>query len=183
MNEKNIEVERWVETYSSALLSRAKYLISDRQDAEDIVQDVFIAAFESHDAYKGDSQIKTWLMSILKYKVADYYRRKYKTSGQMTVTDFFDEKGSWKQNDVLQNWNNADDELLNDNEFRNRLNKCIDALPEKWMMLVTSYYLEEKKADEICQETGITTTNLWKILQRSRMQLRKCLEVNWFSKV
>ncbi|MFY7815939.1 MAG: RNA polymerase subunit sigma, partial [Chryseobacterium taeanense] len=38
------------------------------------------------------------------------------------------------------------------------------------------------KAQEVSQVLNISTTNLWKILQRSRMQLRECLEFNWFSK-
>jgi len=46
--------------------------------------------------------------------------------------------------------------------------------------LAQPYYLQEKKAATVCQEMGINTTNLWKILQRSRMQLRVCLENNWF---
>ncbi len=38
-----------------------------------------------------------------------------------------------------------------------------------------------EKAPEVSQELDVSTTNLWKILQRSRMQLRECLEFNWFS--
>lgn len=40
-----------------------------------------------------------------------------------------------------------------------------------------------EKADEVCHELDIAATNLWKILQRSRMQLRKCIELNWFDKL
>lgn len=40
--------------------------------------------------------------------------------------------------------------------------------------------LKKKKAPEVSQELNVSATNLWKILQRSRVQLRECLEVNWF---
>lgn len=181
MDEKRVTLESWVDKYSLALMNRAFFLISDRQDAEDIVQDVFLVAFESYDSYKGESQAKTWLMSILKNKVADYYRKKYKTHGQIPFSDFFDQSGSWKENDVLRDWATADDSLLNDKEFRLRFEKCLNALPPKWAILVKLYYLEEKKADAICQDLDVSSTNLWKILQRSRMQLRKCIEINWFN--
>ena len=65
----------------------------------------------------------------------------------------------------------------------NTLDNCIDHLPSQWKVTVKLYYMEEKKANEVCQELNIATTNLWKILQRSRMQLRKCIEVNWFEKL
>jgi RNA polymerase sigma-70 factor (ECF subfamily) len=40
----------------------------------------------------------------------------------------------------------------------------------------------ELESDEICQELKITATNLWVILYRARMLLRKCLEQNWFAR-
>jgi RNA polymerase sigma-70 factor (ECF subfamily) len=42
--------------------------------------------------------------------------------------------------------------------------------------------MEEKKGELICQELGITDTNFWQILHRAKLQLRKCIELNWFKK-
>ncbi|MCK5276978.1 MAG: RNA polymerase subunit sigma, partial [Cyclobacteriaceae bacterium] len=41
-------------------------------------------------------------------------------------------------------------------------------------------YLEEKDGKEICQELGITSSNYWQILHRAKLQLRICIEENWF---
>ena len=46
-------------------------------DAEETLQDIFLAAFESLPLYKGESQIKTWLMAIAHHETADFYRRKF----------------------------------------------------------------------------------------------------------
>lgn len=81
---------------------------------------------------------------------------------------------------MLNYWNDDTDHLTDNTEFNDTLENCIDRLPPKWKLLVKLYYLQEKKAIEICQEIGLTTTNLWKVLQRSRLQLRECLERNWF---
>ncbi|MEJ5146674.1 sigma-70 family RNA polymerase sigma factor [Sphingobacterium kitahiroshimense] len=180
MNEKIETINRWIDQYSVPLLKRAMYLVSDKEDAEDLVQDVFINAFESYTNFKGNSSPLTWLMRILKNKVADFYRKKYRHNDQISLDYFFDESGSWKSDDILYEWN-EEQNLLDDKEFHIALEECLEGLPLKWKIPVKLYYLEEKKAAIVCQETGITTTNLWKILQRSRLQLRACLENNWFN--
>lgn len=180
---KNEILKNWVQQYSEPLLRRAVYLLSDKVEAEDIVQEVFIAAFSSYDSFEGKSQPLTWLMTILNRRVADFYRKKYRSEPEIKLDHFFDESGSWKNNDVLNDWNaeNKETELLDDKDFNKTLEDCIEDLPSRWKIPMKLYYLEEKKAPEVSQELNISTTNLWKILQRSRMQLRECLEFNWFT--
>ncbi|UZJ64501.1 RNA polymerase sigma factor [Sphingobacterium sp. KU25419] len=67
--------DQWVEDYSETLMRRALYLLSDRQDAEDLVQDVFIAAFDSYPTFKGNSTPLTWLMHILKIRPLTFTER------------------------------------------------------------------------------------------------------------
>ncbi|MFC7348265.1 RNA polymerase sigma factor [Chryseobacterium zhengzhouense] len=181
---KNETLKNWIEQYSEALLRRAVYLVSDKVEAEDIVQEVFISAFSSFDSFEGKSKPLTWLMTILNHKIADFYRKKYKSEPEIKLDHFFEDNGSWRNNDVLNNWNteNKEAELLDDRAFNQALENCLEDLPSRWKIPVKMYYLEEKKAPEVSQELNISTTNLWKILQRSRMQLRECLEFNWFAK-
>jgi RNA polymerase sigma-70 factor (ECF subfamily) len=181
---KNDVIKNWVEQYSEPLLRRAVYVLSDKIEAEDIVQEVFISAFSSYDSFEGKSKPLTWLYTILNYKVADFYRKKYKTEPEIRLDHFFDENGSWRNNDVLTDWDasNKESELLDDDDFNKTLEECLEDLPSRWKIPMKMYYLEEKKAPEVSQELNISTTNLWKILQRSRMQLRECLDLNWFAK-
>lgn len=181
---KNEALKNWIEQYSESLLRRAIFLLSDTVEAEDIVQEVFITAFSSYDSFEGKSTPKTWLNTILNNKVADFYRKKYKSEPQIKLDHFFDETGSWKNDTVLNDWNvsNSETELLDNQDFNKSLEDCIEDLPSRWKIPMKLYYLEEKKAPEVSQELDISTTNLWKILQRTRMQLRECLEINWFSK-
>ena len=181
---KNEALKNCIEQYSESLLRRAIFLLSDTIEAEDIIQEVFIAAFSSYDSFEGKSTPKTWLNTILNNKVADFYRKKYKSEPQIKLDHFFDETGSWKNDTVLNDWNvsNSETELLDNQDFNKSLEDCIEDLPSRWKIPMKLYYLEEKKAPEVSQELDISTTNLWKILQRTRMQLRECLEINWFSK-
>jgi len=171
-----------VNRYTSLLYARANYLLSNVEDVEDIVQDTFISAYENYDKYKGESNIKTWLTAILKNKVSDYYRKKYKSFTSLSLDHYFDEDGSWKKEHLLQEWDNAEESIFNDSEFRNIFDACIDKLPPKWSIPFKMYYIDEKKTDLLSQELGLTTTNIWKILQRGRLQLKECLEINWFTK-
>lgn len=180
---KNETFKNWIEQYSSPLLRRAVYLLSDKAEAEDIVQEVFISAFSSYESFEGKSRPLTWLMTILNRKVADFYRKKYKSEPNIKLDHFFDEDGAWRNNDILNDWNagNEQTELLDNKEFNKTLEDCLEDLPSRWKIPMKLYYLEEKKAPEVSQELHISTTNLWKILQRGRMQLRECLEMNWFA--
>ncbi|WP_104384336.1 sigma-70 family RNA polymerase sigma factor [Sphingobacterium sp. HMA12] len=181
MDKRATHIQQWIDAYSDSLLNSAFFLLSDKQDAEDVVQNVFISAFESYYSFEDRSSVKTWLMAILKNKVAEFYRKKYRHPDNVSLDRYFDQEGSWKHDDILQDWNEKDENLLDNNDFNKVMADCLDKLPLKWLIPVKLYYLEEKKADKVCQETGITATNLWKILQRGRMQLRECLEFNWFN--
>lgn len=175
------DIQTWIDLYTLPLLKRAIYLVSDEQDAKDLVQDVFIVAFESYNNFKKESNPKTWLTGILNNKIADFYRKKYRNIKQISLDHFFDQNGAWRQDDVLNEWGEKETLLLNDIEFNHTLENCLEKLPLKWKIPIKLYYLEEKKTDMVCQQTGISTTNLWKILQRGRLQLRECLETNWFN--
>ena len=180
---KDEELKSWIEQYSGPLLKRAQYVLSNKEDAQDVVQEVFLSAYSAYDSFEGKSQALTWLMAILNRKVADFYRKKYKSEPNIRLDHFFDETGSWKNNDVLNDWdiNEKESELLDNNDFNKTLEECIEELPSRWKILLKMYYIEEKKAPEVSQELEVSMTNLWKILQRCQMQLRECLEFNWFS--
>ncbi len=120
-NKKIKDIQTWIEIYSLPLLNRAIYLVSDEQDAKDLVQDVFLAALESYDNFKKESNAKTWLAGILNNKAADFYRKKYRTTGLIRLDYFFDESGAWRQDDVLNEWGDKETSLLDDEEFNGML--------------------------------------------------------------
>jgi RNA polymerase sigma-70 factor (TIGR02943 family) len=171
-----------IDQFTTPLFNRAKYLISNTEDAEDLVQEVFIIAYNSYEKFEGKSNIKSWLLGILNHKVADYYRKKYKNFTSISLDHYFDEEGSWKKDQILKDWDDDEISLMSDPDFRPIFDDCIDKLPEKWKIPFKMYYLEEKKTEFVSQEIGITATNIWKILQRGRLQLKDCLELNWFNK-
>lgn len=172
-----------VEQYTQDLYKWALHKVSDTELAKDLVQDTFLAAAEKIESFKGDSTPKTWLFSILNYKIIDVYRKKAKqplVSENDVFSKFFDAGGGWKKEAQPQNWDENEEHLLDNLEFQLVLKKCMDALPEKWGIAVKSKFLLNKKGDEICQELDIAPTNFWQMVHRAKLQLRDCVDTNWF---
>lgn len=159
--------------------------LSSKELAEDLVQDTFVAAFNSFEKFEGKSNPKTWLIAILKNKITDHYRNSFKkpvVSGSEFMDVFFDENGSWKANQRPSGWNTDEGHLLDNPEFSEVLGQCMKHLPEHYAATLHLRFLEEKKTADICQELNITESNLWQKIHRAKIQLRKCLEEYWFKK-
>jgi RNA polymerase sigma-70 factor (TIGR02943 family) len=173
----------WVNTYMKDLLRWAQSRLPDRELARDLVQDTFAVAFEQMDRFEGKSNPKTWLTGILKNKIADYYRSAYqRPQTSLSRPEFFTDSEAWNPAEVpLEDWNSSG-ELLDQEPFRKVLENCMERLSPVWRQAMSSRYLDEKEAPAICQDLGLSQTNYWQILHRSKLQLRKCLEINWFSK-
>lgn len=182
-NEQTNNLTEWVKEYADGLLSWALHKVSDAELAKDLVQDTFLAAAEKLDTFRGDSTPKTWLYSILNFKIIDHYRAKIRqpqrTEGRL-LSGFFTEDGEWLQQKRPHAWHDDDNHLLDDTEFQAVLKKCMEALPEKWSSCMKLKYLVKKSSEEICQELHITPTNMWQIMHRAKLNLRDCIETNWF---
>lgn len=186
-NSKKI-FETWVNEYSDELFSWAFYKTSSKETAEDLVQETFLAAYHKIDSFQGKSQPKTWLFSILNNKVIDFYRLSARTTkqsfsmsentGHELSDGLFNETDNWKNTNINPIWD-QEEELLDNPEFNNVMQGCMEGLPHKWKTAVTSKYLTDKKADEICQELEITVSNYWQIVHRAKLLLKNCLEVKW----
>lgn len=178
------ELESWIDDYSQVLLERAYYMLSDKEDAKDVVQEVFFSAYKSRDSFQGKSSPLTWLTGILHHKVADIYKKRYNGSAPSFSFDaFFDKHGEWIEPDVADPWEEdefAVSALLNNDSFYEVFNRCLENLPRQWLIVVNKCYLQEQKAADICRELNLSAANYWKLLQRSRLQLRKCIDVHWF---
>lgn len=182
----NALFESLIEAHSKRLLNRAYYLLSNKEDAEDVVQEVFLAAYSRSESLQDINSMEAWLLGMLYHKVADIYKERYKKP--MVAIDFehdFDQNGEWKRPDVANTWEEHPESLevlLDNTDFRQIFYNCLDKLPPKWKIAVKLCYLQNRKAVEICKELDVSSANYWKLLQRSRLQLRECIDMNWFSK-
>ncbi len=188
LENKDRAIESWVKLYTTSLYNWALFKTSDKECAEDLVQDTFLAAYQQLSGFEEKSSPKTWLMAILNNKIKSFYRKKYKTTSNSEIDSndnqvfdqMFNYNDRWKKGERPSLWELNDKHLLDNNDFNHILALCISRLPKHWATAINLKYLEEKKGEQICQEMDITPTNFWQILHRGKLQLRKCLEVNWF---
>lgn len=184
---KKEAISEWVHTYGDYLYSWAYHKTSCNETAEDLVQEVYFAAFKNYDKFEGRSSPKTWLLKILNNKIIDHYRKLSNNEGKQEdatsqFTDsFFNPIGNWKANGLEEAW--TDEEHLLDNAaFNEVMEICMNDLPAKWRLAILSKFLLEKEAVAIFQDLDITASNYWQVIHRAKLLLKKCLEVNWFAK-
>jgi RNA polymerase sigma-70 factor (TIGR02943 family) len=168
-----------VQEHTSELVAYAASRVKDRQEADDLVQNTFIAAFKGLDNYKGDSSYRTWLFSILRNKITDHYRKFYRGKDQEISSDeYFDQNGSWLP-DKAPSSLGEDEHLLDNPEFNTTLLNCREHLPEKQFAVLQMKYYDQLAAENICKELGISSTYYWQLIHRAKLQLRDCLQKSW----
>ncbi len=180
-----LEPNKWIDNYSDYLFNYAIVRVNNHDLAKDLVQETFFAGLKSAKNFEGKSTERTWLISILKRKIIDYYRKINSKKGQAEVRmNFYEDgenEGSWIEERVPQSWENEAEKKIESKELHNQIDDCIDHLPEKYAMVFRMKTIQEFDTEDICKELDITPSNLWVIIHRARTQLRKCLEENWFN--
>jgi len=154
--------------------------------AEDLVQETFLAALRDRGAFSGKSAEATWLVGILKHKIADHFRRQSRevSLGEDDPPDpagesVFDASGHWTAGPA--DWGANPEDLFRQKEFLDQLAECLSDLSPNLTNAFTLREIEGLGTGEICKVLNVTETNLWVILHRARMLLRRCLEARWFA--
>lgn len=184
-----LDPKNWIDNYSDVLYAFAlKRLNNNEAQAEDIVQDVFLSAWKSKDSYNGIASEKTWMFTICKNKIIDFYRKQNKT--QFVSIDSGEEDGTYFTNDghiqqdykSFQQWNLNRGDNFDSKEFYKVLNNCKSKLKKIQEQIFSLKYLEDVDSAEICALLGITNQNYWVLMHRAKMQLRACIDKNWINK-
>jgi RNA polymerase sigma-70 factor (ECF subfamily) len=186
-NAKGFDPADWVERYGDYLFRYAMLRVRNRSAAEDLVQETFLAGLSGRESFSGGSSEATWLVGILKHKIADHFRRQSRESpreeeGLRDVPDaeYFDGSGHWTAGPV--EWGGNPEEILRQEEFLERFRECLSGLPPNQAAAFTLREIDGMGTGEICKVLNVSETNLWVILHRARSFLRRCLETRWFAR-
>lgn len=174
-----------VEALRPQLMRYARSQLRHEAWAEDAVQDTLLAALEKPQSFTGQSQLRTWLVGILKHKLVDQLRRQHREAalpGDDDETDLdellFDASGHWVE--APADWPSVPDSALGQRQFLTVLDACVEKLPAVQGRVFLMREWLELDSDEVCQTLAITPSNLWVLLHRARLRLRECLQQQWF---
>lgn len=179
-----------IESHRPYLVRYALSQLRDAELAEEAVQEALVAALESIDSFGGRSSLRTWLTSILRFKVIDLQRRaaadralapldEEREAGdhEAFLDDLFDESGHWRE--APKSWGDPET-ALEQRRFWEALEGCLARLASAHARVYFKREVLGEETDRICKEEGITASNCWVILHRSRLALRACLEQTYF---
>jgi RNA polymerase sigma-70 factor (TIGR02943 family) len=172
------EVSQWVEEHGDLLYRFARCRVSSHELAEDLVQITFISALKDWQRFRRESSAKTWLISILRHKIIDHYRRKKTDS----LEDFPDGGEAVTQSAVASEEMVQDtasirlnpEEILEHQELRSTLRECLDLLPERFRQVFVMRDIENESTENICRELELSVSNFSVMMYRARLLLKDC---------
>lgn len=169
--------------HAEALYSYALMRVHRKDLAEDMVQETLLAALQNWENFAGGSSERTWLIGILRHKILDFFRKhsyQEKSDDITWRTEYFDKKRHWKDKDKMVDWKGDPAALVENHEFWKVLRDCLKELSNIMAKAFVLRELEGMSSEQVCKHLEISQTNLWVHLHRARLQLRRCLELNWF---
>jgi len=131
-------------------------------DAEEILQDCFLKAYNSIGSFKGESKFSTWFYRIV------YNSALTKLSSQKRKIE--SEMISVEDNFNLVSEYNSDD--IDKKDLKEFIHEIINKLPERYSAIITMFYLNEMSIEEISEVMQISASNVKVMLHRSRNALR-----------
>ncbi|MFC2103358.1 RNA polymerase sigma factor [Bacteroidota bacterium] len=151
-----------VDRYKNKAFSMLKRMLKNEQDAEEVLQDCFIKAYNSLNSFKGEAKFSTWFYRIV-YNTAltRISSKRRKTENEMTsIEDHFDLKSDY------------DFKIPETNDMSEFIKDTVSQLPERYAVIINLFYLDEMSCEEISKVMNISVSNVKVMLYRSRSALK-----------
>jgi RNA polymerase sigma-70 factor (ECF subfamily) len=138
---------------------------------------------QGRDQFAGACSERTWLISILKRKLIDHFRRQQREqpisdlAPDLWMDELFDQHGHWKK--APARWTSPSAAFENA-EFWSTFSHCLGKLPRRLADAFSLREMDELASAEVCKVLAVSPTNLWVILHRARLRLWHCLDLHWF---
>ncbi|MBN2700016.1 MAG: sigma-70 family RNA polymerase sigma factor [Methylothermaceae bacterium] len=180
----DLDPERWLDRHGDLLFRYALARVGEVDLAEDLVQETLLSAWRGSRSFSGNASESTWLVGILKHKIADHFRKSPPLSIEdlgLDLDRYFDDRGHWRQ--APANWDEPDKNLDRE-QLKEGLRDCVGRLPPRFRYLFYLREVDGLSGEEICQLLPAPSTNsVWVMLSRMRFKLRQCLERAGFGRI
>ncbi|MGB7756119.1 MAG: sigma-70 family RNA polymerase sigma factor [Salinisphaera sp.] len=176
--------EHWLQRHGDALYAFALARVFDRASAEDLVQETLLAALRQQHKFRADSSERTWLIGILKHKCIDEIRRRARSArtqepyAEDVEAQLFRPDGRWRE--PPGPWADEPLQQVQRDAFIAALGHCLDSVPDAQRASFIMRELHDLDAAAASKQMGVTSNNLYVLLHRARLRLRRCLEKSGF---
>jgi RNA polymerase sigma-70 factor (ECF subfamily) len=185
LNEKNfikklqkgnqIAFGQLLDAYQQKVFGTCISLIPNKEDAEDVSQEVFIAVFKSIHQFKENSKLSTWIYKIATNKCLEFIRKKNAKKRFSFMQTILGNEIPLDKTSYFTEVNHPGI-LLENQEKSALIFKAIDTLTESQRIIFTLAKIDEKSYQEIAEITGKSLSSVESILFRAKKALQKKLE-------
>ena len=165
--------EQLIGKYDRNVFRIAQHITQNREDAEDVVQDAFLKAYQNLNKFQGNSKFYTWLVRIA---VNEALMRLRKRKADKTVSmdeDVETEDGSMPRE--VADWSPNPEQLYGQSELGDILGKTIQGLPASFRTVFVLRDVEGMSTEETAEMLGLSVPAVKSRLLRARLQLRERL--------
>ena len=132
-----------VENYTERIYWHVRRFLYCHEDANDLLQDIFIKVWAALPSFRGDAQLFTWIYRIATNEVLNHLRRQ-----RFKALVSFDSEASNLEKKI------DEDASFDGNAMQRELHKAIQRLPQKQKVVFMLRYFDEMKYDDIAEITG-----------------------------
>lgn len=165
--------EKLVRQYDRQIYRTALHITQNREDAEDITQDVFFKAFQKLVQFQGNSKFSTWLVRIAVNESLMRLRRR-KTSRTVSMDQDVETEDGAIPRDFAE-WRPNPEQIFSQSELGDILRKTIAGLPPGFRTVFTLRDIENLSTEETAEALGLSVPAVKSRLLRARLQLRERL--------
>jgi RNA polymerase sigma-70 factor (ECF subfamily) len=169
-----------VQRHQDRIYGLALHLLRDPGEAEEVVQETFLAALEKLASFRGDAAFTTWLHRVAANAALMRLRRRRRAPeavGQDPVEDLlprFDSDGRIEAH-PRHDWSKRADEQLADREIRQAVEREIQNLPEDYRIVFLLRDVDGLSSEDMAEVLGISVAAVKSRLHRARLVLRERL--------
>ncbi len=160
-----------VRRYQDRLYNTVYRLVDNSEDAQDIVQDAFLNAYQSLDGFKGDSQFFTWL-----YRIAVNTAISHKRRQRVLLSINAGRNGANGVQPLDASEYSRPGEALERAEQEQRIQEALSRLSPEHRAVLVLKDLEGQKYEEMAEVLGVPIGTIRSRLHRARAELRELLE-------
>ncbi|WP_433742920.1 RNA polymerase sigma factor SigX [Falsibacillus pallidus] len=129
------------------------YMVKSKEQAEDLVQEVYIRVLKSYEKFQGKSSEKTWLFSIARNVAIDHFRKEKGWKGRLM------EKFDWGSQQLKDDVPLPEEITIHKEELR-QLFKCLDACSTDQRLVIVMRYMNELSITETAQALNWTESKV-----------------------